>query len=162
MRWNMIAFSFLCFLFVNAVSVCYSMDGRVWHYDGREFTIEVKKIGDVHSLTTQDENKILSWLKSKNIDEKTEKFIKKSIFVFIDAQIQEKPEVTDVRDQRYNNYLFRLFDIRKGDAIYKATVHHCKQVALWLKKCGTQRHDNEKERIRLNFCWSNTKNTKQI
>ena len=30
---------------------------------GKEFTIEVKTTGKVHSLTTQDENKILRWLK---------------------------------------------------------------------------------------------------
>ena len=109
----MIAFSFLCFLFVNTMGICYAMDGTqkkvsTWRFKGPEFTIEVKTTGKVHSLTTQDENKILRWLKSKNIDEEQEEFIRASLFVFINAQIQEKPEVIDAIDRRHNNYLFRV------------------------------------------------------
>ena len=44
---------------------------------------------------------------------------------------------------------FALFNIRKNDVIYKATIHHCAQVASWLKRRGMQKHCGEKERIKI-------------
>lgn len=150
----MIVFSFLCLLFVNAVVACDVMsdirkDVNAWRYDGREFTIEVRKIGRVHSLTTQDEKKIVAWLDAKNLGKRRTKYIRNGIFGFIKAQIKCMPEVEDARDQRHENYRFRLFDVRKNDVIYKATTDHCQQVAAWLKAHGMQKHDDEKERIKI-------------
>ena len=146
-----VVFSFLCLL-INVTSVCYAQElaksANSWCYQGKEFTIEVKKTGDVHSLNTHEVNKILGMLRAIEASEETREFLEKNIFAFINAQIVSEPLIIDATNVRCKKYRFRLFDICKEGVIHKATRQHSEQVAAWLEQQGMQRH-SEKERIKI-------------
>ena len=115
----------------------------------REFTLTVKKVGEVHSLNTHEVNKILVYLEQKKINSKKEAFIKESILAFVDAQIESPLEFISFTNQEYGLYKFRLFTTRKNGETHVANKKHCEWVAKWLNEHDMQEHCDKKERIKI-------------